>query len=268
MAERNLDPRVEPAKRKMVHLDKVQFRDGRTQARTRMDPSRVRELADVLEAGGEFKEEPELYEDVGPVYWVGDGFHRVAAYELAGRVKFWALVREGTWYRAMLHAAGSNAEHGMPRTRKDLQRALGLLLEQEEIRRYSDRTIARLARCDNKTVAARRKELGYGGDARAYTDKHGNESVMDVSGLRRPTLATSGRPTNTFHELPAGTRKAVKELLEQLSRVPKEHYAFALTWLSKLPATPKEASRLLTELVAEEEQGKGPDGEDKDGLPF
>jgi hypothetical protein len=264
MAGRNLDPRVEPAVRKMVHLDKVQFRDRRTQARMRTDPNLVREYAGLLLAGVEFTEPPDLYEDAGPVYWVGDGFHRVAAYEMAGRVKFWANVREGGWYRALLHAAGSNAEHGLRRSRQDLHRALRLLLEQEEIRRYSDRTIAKLARCDNKTVAAMRKQLGLDGDARTYTDRHGNQSVMDVSGLRRPTLATSGTPTNAFHDLPADTRKTLKDLLEQLGRMTKESRSFTLTWISKVPATPKAINDLRTELDAEGEgQDKGPDG-----LPF
>jgi hypothetical protein len=43
------------------------------------------------------------------------------------------------------------------------------------------------------TVAAARRDLGHDTDTREYTDKHGNRTVMDVSGLRGRTAVARGR---------------------------------------------------------------------------
>jgi hypothetical protein len=262
------DPRAKPAVRKLVALFKVQI-DRSTQARDRKDDERVKALLEVLEDGKEFKDDLELYDD-GFVYWVGDGFHRLDAYQLKGREKAWALVREGSHRDAMIHAAGANAEHGLPRKRKDIDRAIRLLLEDKEIGKLSDRAVAALARCTDKTVAARRRELGLNGGDRAYTDRHGNESVMDISGQRSrgKTLLSAG-PVNAFHDLPVTTRRVLKGVLEEIGGLTKERYSFALSWLKgHLPPTPKEARELLTTLEAEEvvTPDDCPDGEtDEEG---
>src|SRR5262245_41078226 len=114
------DPRNRPAERKQILLAKVQITRS-TQARDRKTPDHVETLLAVLESGQEFKDAPEVYFD-GFAYWVGDGFHRLDAYDRAGRAKVWALVRDGTHRDAMIHAAGANAEHGLRRTRKDVDR--------------------------------------------------------------------------------------------------------------------------------------------------
>jgi len=82
----------------------------------------------------------------------------------------------------MIHACGANAQHGMPRTRKDLQRAIKLLLDDPELKLLSDRRLAALANCTDKTVAAVRKEHGDDGK-RTYTDRWGNVSEMDTQNI-------------------------------------------------------------------------------------
>jgi hypothetical protein len=233
------DPRQRPAERKLIPLDKVQI-DRSTQARVKKNPEHVQALVEVLEAGKEFVADIEVYHD-GYVYWLADGFHRADAYAKAGRAKVWAQVREGTHRDAAIHAAGANAEHGLPRSRKDIRRAIGLLLEDEEIARLADTTIAKLARTTDKTVASVRREIGLDTGKRVYTDKHGNQTEMDVSGQRERGKVTKcfDEPVNAFHDLPDTARRVIKDLLAELSLLPKAHYSFVLTWLKQLPPSRK-----------------------------
>jgi hypothetical protein len=264
IAIESLDPRNLQAERKNIPMDKIRVsRD--TQARVRLNPATVQEYVELLERKVEFKDDIEVYHD-GFVFWVGDGFHRHAAYEKVGRLRVPALVREGSQRQAMIHAAGANAEHGLPRKREDVQRAIRMLLDDDETGRLSARTIAKLVRCSPGMVDNMKKLLGRGGEKVVYTDRHGIETEMDVSGQKerpRKTLAF-GAPVNTYHDLPAGVRGVLKDVLREISQLPKESYSFVLSWLQgHLPPKPKEAGNLLTQLELEEQAE--PDGLDRLG---
>jgi hypothetical protein len=227
----------------------------------RLNPATVAEYVELLERKVEFKDDIEVYHD-GFVYWIADGFHRHAAYEKVGRLRVPALVREGSQRQAMIHAAGANAEHGLPRKREDVQRAIDMLLDDDETGRLSARKIAKLVRCSPGMVDNRIKQRGKRGCPVVYTDRHGNETEMDVSGQKdRPkkTLAF-GAPVNTYHDLPAGVRGVLKDVLREISELPKESYSFVLSWLQgHLPPKPKEAGNLLTQLELEEQAAEADD---------
>ncbi|NEV64141.1 ParB/RepB/Spo0J family partition protein [Thiorhodococcus minor] len=91
--------------------------------------------------------------------WVADGFHRIAAAELAGLYAVPAIMHEGTRRDALLHAVGANRAHGLRRTNADKRRAVETLLRDEEWSRWSDRRIAEQVGVSDKTVAAVRREL-------------------------------------------------------------------------------------------------------------
>jgi hypothetical protein len=245
------DPRDREAKLKKIPLDKVQT-DRRTQMRVRTDPNRVADYVEVLKAKKDFDAAVEVYFD-GKVYWIGDGFHRVEAYIRAGHDKISALVREGDWQIAAIHAMGSNDAHGLPRSRKDLQKAIAHAFDM--FPKLSDRAIAQICRTSHPTVAAHRP-ANLKGDQRVYTDKWGNESVMDTGGLRGKTAASVLAPVSTFHDLQPPTRTAMKEVLRVLAGDSKKEVAFAITYLQTLPKDPKEIERLLTELEAQEGAGE------------
>ena len=172
-------------------------------------------------------------------------------------MKIKALVREGTHREAMIHAAGANDVHGLPRSRKDLRRAISLLLDDDDLARLSDRTLAALAHCSDKTVAAVKRELGLENSTRTCTDKHGNIGEMNVSGIRRGWTAAAAVPVSTFHDLPDSARAVLKEALRVASGLTQTQYAFVRTWLQgHLPPKPGEAGELLTELESEEGQRK------------
>jgi hypothetical protein len=176
----NFDPRQRPRDKRRVALDRVKL-DRATQARCRMSSEQVAFLLGILESGKEFVDMPELYFD-GLHYWPGDGFHRLHAYQKKGRVLIDAWVRDGSERDAMIHACGANDEHGLRRNRKDIQRAIKLLLDDPELKTLSDRRLAVLAKCTDKTVAAVRKEVGDDGK-RTYTDRWGNVSEMDTQNI-------------------------------------------------------------------------------------
>jgi hypothetical protein len=126
------DPQQRPAQEKMIALDKIQLTRS-TQGRLRMNPDHVQRLREeVLERGLDFTDRVEVYDDGFGKLWVGDGFHRLEAYQQAGRDKIRALVREGTERDAMIHAAGANTRHGLRRSRENIRRCIRLLLKDKQ----------------------------------------------------------------------------------------------------------------------------------------
>ena len=99
-----------------------------------------------------------LYRD-GTDYWLGDGYHRVAAARKIEREIVKAEVREGTARDAILCGVGANSTHGLQRTQADKRRAIERLMSDPEWARWSDRKIAEAAKVDHKTVAKVRREL-------------------------------------------------------------------------------------------------------------
>jgi hypothetical protein len=251
----------------LVPLEKIEINRS-TQARGRENADWVRRLVEVLDGGGKFADDPELYFD-GDRYWVGDGFHRLHAYKNVVREKVWAIVREGTLQDAMLHAAGANDKHGLPRSRQDIRRAISLVLK--ALPKLSDRSVGRIVRCDGKTVADVRDQLGMKTGKREYTDRYGNVTQMDVSGQqnreKRPIAFSV--PANSFHQLPVPVRDALKTLLRAMQDLSKENVGYVRTWIdAELPDTPKKIANKLTELDMEEEtQDRGDFDDDTETEP-
>ena len=131
--------------------------DGGAQMRVEMKPDVVREYADEMAAGALFPAVVVYYD--GTDYWLGDGFHRVAAARKLERETIEAEVLDGGERDAILHGIGSNASHGLRRTQADKRRAVERLLRDEEWSKWSNRKIAEAARVDHKTVANVRRDL-------------------------------------------------------------------------------------------------------------
>ena len=84
----------------------------------------------------------DVYYD-GATYWIGDGFHRVAAARQALFDTIAATVHTGNRHDALLHALGSNETHGYRRTDADRRYAVLTMLTDQEWQQWSDREIAR-----------------------------------------------------------------------------------------------------------------------------
>lgn len=109
-----------------LQLDQIRV-DGGTQARAELDADYIKELAELVKDGKEFKDNPVVYFDKEN-YWLADGFHRRAGTKLAGKTSMVCEVRSGTCRDARFHACGANSEHGLRRTNRDKINAVKMLL--------------------------------------------------------------------------------------------------------------------------------------------
>lgn len=91
-------------------------------------------------------------------FLLADGWHRVAASELAERTEISAEIREGGRREALLFAVGANASHGLRRTNADKRHAVALLLA--AFPKKSDRWLGECCGVDHKTVARVRQQPG------------------------------------------------------------------------------------------------------------
>lgn len=140
---------------KVVPIDKIR-RNGGTQARDGLNEATVEDYAEAMLAGAVFPPVT-VYHD-GDVYWLADGFHRVAA---ASRAQFDAIhckVVQGNQREAVLYACGANHAHGLRRTREDKRRAVQRLLGDAEWGQWSNREIAGACAVSESLVRTMRKE--------------------------------------------------------------------------------------------------------------
>jgi len=203
--------------RSQVTLEYTQIRtDGGTQMRAGLNEETVEEYAAaMLEAGGWGTFPPAVVYHDGANYWLGDGFHRVAAFTKA-KVEAWAnqergnfseelpvIVHAGDRRAAILHAAAANSDHGLRRTNADKRRAVETLLRDEEWSQWSDREIARRCRVSHQFVSNIRPSLSTvdsengTSTERTYTTKHGTAATMNVDGQRQAANERAQRNLNT-----------------------------------------------------------------------
>lgn len=179
-------------------------RDGGTQARVGLNEDVVQEYAEAMRDGRwdwASIRRPLVYSDGGSDYWLADGFHRIEAAQRVGRGTYQVEVLKGDKRAAQLHAARANADHGLRRSRQDVQRAIELLLRDEEWARWSDREIARHVHCAHATVGTARRHLEATGQIVQSTDRQGADGrVTKTAGIaaanqtravdKAPTLST------------------------------------------------------------------------------
>ena len=159
-------------------------RDSGTQPRAAMDENTVNEYAEAMDEKAVF---PPVTVFFDGEFWLADGFHRLAAAEKAGKLKFIIEVRHGSKRDAILYAVGANATHGLRRSNEDKRRSIRLLLEDEEWFKWSDNRIAKQCGVAHPTVSKLRASLvkftsedkNYQSE-RFYLNKHGSKSAMKV----------------------------------------------------------------------------------------
>ena len=129
------------------------------QQRSRINDETVVEYMEVMKRDGASAFPPlDVFFD-GEVYWLSDGFHRLAAAGRAGLESFDCKVRRGTRSDAMWFACGANQTHGLRRSREDTARAVRSALRQPGRAARSNADIGRHVGVSDKTVAKYRREL-------------------------------------------------------------------------------------------------------------
>jgi hypothetical protein len=133
---------------------------------------------------------PVVFQDIGNIYWLSDGFHRHRAAVALEWKTIECEVRQGGLRDAVLFSCGANAVHGMRRTNEDKRRAVGKLLADHEWGKWSDREIARRCHVNHELVGELRQELapltgGSASERRAFRSKHGTATTMNTGNIGR-----------------------------------------------------------------------------------
>jgi hypothetical protein len=119
----------------LIHLPNI--KDPGAQMRVEMRAETVNDYAEAMLNDADFP--PVILYHDGTDYWLGDGYHRVAAARKIEHETIKAEVREGTARDAILCGVGANATHGLQRTQADKRQAIERLLFDPEWARWSDR---------------------------------------------------------------------------------------------------------------------------------
>ncbi|MDX2159931.1 MAG: ParB N-terminal domain-containing protein [bacterium] len=116
--------------------------DGGTQFRVALDKTTVEQYAEAIKDGAQFP--PAIvFVDTDGVAWLADGFHRYAAYKLAGCEDMPVSIEEGSQRQAMIFSLGANADHGLRRSNDDKLKAVMFALRDPELSKLSQRKIAK-----------------------------------------------------------------------------------------------------------------------------
>lgn len=175
----------------MIDLSKIR-KDGGTQSRASINEDTVAEYAEAMENPETVFPPIVVYYD-GKDYWLADGFHRVAAWERAGRIEVPATIHQGDRRRAILHSVAANACHGLRRTNDDKRRAVMTLLEDDEWSNWSANKIAKQCGVSHTFVNGLKSSLETNSsEPRTYTTKHGTEATMDTSRIGKPEAPEEG----------------------------------------------------------------------------
>ena len=146
---------------KAVQVALAQLRlDGGTQSRVALSEDTIADYAAAYADGVEMPPVGVVFEAATQSHWLWDGFHREAGARRAKVSRLPAVITPGTLRDAILLSVGANARHGLRRTNADKQRAVEVLIRDQEWGARSDAWIGETAGVDHKTVAAVRARLG------------------------------------------------------------------------------------------------------------
>lgn len=139
-----------------LRVDRIRT-DGGTQPRAAMDEATIADYAEAIESGVTMP--PVVVFHDGEVYWLADGYHRLAATKRLGCLDIDVDLRQGTRRDAMLHSFGANATHGLRRTNADKRRAVMAMLSDPDWSQWSNREIARAVNVSEWNVRRIRAEV-------------------------------------------------------------------------------------------------------------
>jgi hypothetical protein len=190
--------------------------------RAAMDQPTVDEYAEVMLAVNEHSEYEWLDYESAKKRLMWRGNHRRAALLQAAKQMGTSfdlfapvIVRPGTKRDAELEGLSDNAEHGLRRSIEDKRKAVDWALSDAELSQWSNAKIAAKCRVSAPFVGERREIMqrkasttssaGAATKTRKYIDKHGQERVMNISGIAasnqaRATAAGNFATQTTSHD--------------------------------------------------------------------
>lgn len=125
-----------------------------TQLRVKINSARLQQYAEEMKEGCEFPPPVVFFDTKEQCYFIGDGFHRIGAYELNGKKSVVCEVRRGTKLDAILLCLEINfhQQRGLNVTYGDKTKAVTVLLEDPVAGQWSKARIAKEVGCTAQTV--------------------------------------------------------------------------------------------------------------------
>lgn len=162
---------------KRMFLKFGQIKTDGLQIRAVIVKDAVREYAEAEREGGAVFPPLTVFVDKNGVCWLADGFHRLAAFKQNGKEKVACEVHEGEYADALRFALGANAEHGLRRTREDVQHSICMAYEKRKTLGLPDdvsaRVIAELIGCSPTTAGDQLSKLDTWAKRTTTTGKDG-----------------------------------------------------------------------------------------------
>jgi hypothetical protein len=176
-----------------VRIEEIRT-DGDTQHRVLMNECVIRQYAELM-AGGIQLPPVSIWYD-GEYYWLSDGFHRLAAAQLMNWRKIGALIRNGNLNDARWDSYRANSDHGLRRTRRDLEIVIRRALSHPHAAQLSNVDIAKHLNIPETTLRRWRKRLSssYGEDSTRVVSRGASTYAIDTARIgmaRRPQQAKS-----------------------------------------------------------------------------
>jgi hypothetical protein len=138
-----------------LKIDRI-CRGRNTQGRSSLSSVTVRTYAQLMAAGVIFP--PVRVWTDGNSYWLTDGFHRVAAAESLGLIEVTAEIRFGAEIDAQWDCYSGNI-HGLPRSKADVKRLIGLVFEHPNSLSLSTNQVSRHLSIPEATVRRYRRAI-------------------------------------------------------------------------------------------------------------
>lgn len=134
-----------------------------TEMRAAINQTKVRQYAMEIKDGANFPLPVAFIDPKDEIVRVGDGFHRILAYEENGVDKISVDLKRGSRRDAFLYGIESNRKQkGMPFSTGDLEKCILTLLKDEETRKWQQNKIAETVGCSQgyvSTVAKKFKDV-------------------------------------------------------------------------------------------------------------
>lgn len=177
----------------MLSMAKIKF-DSDLQVRVGLDEATIKAYSKDMQVGAEFPPIDVFYD--GTDYWLANGFHRYSAAELVELNEISACVHLGSKRDALFYAINADKSVGLRRSNKDKNRAVSLLLADEEWKAWSDGKLAKQAGVSDRFVAKLRKQRTPNGSERTST-KYAKNGVESTIKLPPVTHQPQPGPSNT-----------------------------------------------------------------------
>jgi ParB-like chromosome segregation protein Spo0J len=165
-------------------------------------------------------------------YWLADGFQWLEAHKRLGKRGMVVQVRDGSRLDALKYAVAANSLHGLPRTTADKERAVTLCLENEELRKKSTKSIAKLCQVSEGLAAKVRKSWEEANKSKVSQRVGADNRVRKSSIVRRDAVE----------------RKRQKEVIDQATKIATARDPAKLT----SPEPGKTRVRGITDYVSRE----------------